>query len=57
MTKQELLREIRVKFLIKLQSKTGWGRNEVLKIYDESVTEVLYQILQEKEFTRKGEIE
>jgi len=45
MTKAELLRQIRVKFIIKLNEKTGWGKTEVLKAYDEIVQEVCYDII------------
>ena len=47
MTKGELLRQIRVQFIAKLNAKTGWGRNEILKVYDECVQEVTYLVLDE----------
>lgn len=45
MTKAELLTQIRAKFIIKLNEKTGWGRKQVMEVYDECVREVFYKTL------------
>lgn len=45
----ELLRRIRVAFLIKLQEKTGWGRNQIIEAYDEVVREIYYEIIEEEQ--------
>jgi|GEM_PF-2050823 len=41
MTKQELLKAIELTFIKNLQAKTGWGRNEIIHLYRESVGEVI----------------
>lgn len=42
---KEILKRIKELFTEKLQEKTGWGRNEVIQIYEESVTEALMELL------------
>jgi len=37
----EIIFEIKAEFEQKLQSKTGWGKNEVIKLHDEVVIQVL----------------
>lgn len=45
MTKGELLRTIRARFTAKLATKTSWGRNELIELYDTAVREVLEEAL------------
>lgn len=40
-----LLKRIEELFEKKLQTKTGWGKNEVLAIYKEAVNEALLEII------------
>ncbi len=40
-----LLKRIKEIFTEKLQAKTGWGRNEIISLYDESVNEALLETL------------
>lgn len=42
---QTLLKRIDEIFAAKLQSKTGWGRNDVLNAYRDSVREALMELL------------
>jgi len=42
---KKLLRTIEKIFFNKLQSKTGWGRNDVMKIYKEAVNEALMEMI------------
>ena len=42
-----LLKRIEEIFSQKLQSKTGWGRNEIILIYKESVTEAILEFVPE----------
>ena len=42
---KQLLQRIEVLFTEKLQAKTGWGRNEILAIYKEAVSEALMEML------------
>lgn len=42
---KELLKKNDEIFEEKLQEKTGWGRNDVLKIYRESVNEAILELL------------
>lgn len=37
----ELLKNIKKLFLEKLQLKTGWGRNEIIRAYQQSVNEAI----------------
>lgn len=46
MTKLELLRAIRAKFMEKLEAKTGWGRLDVAAAYDAAVREVLEESME-----------
>lgn len=43
---KKLLQRIEELFTAKLQDKTGWGRNEVLQLYKDSVTEALLELLE-----------
>lgn len=45
MTTKELLQLIEKIFTEKLSHKTGWGKNEVLTAYKESVSESLMEIV------------
>jgi hypothetical protein len=38
---KDILTEIQELFSSRLQSKTGWGKNEVLELYNQCVIEVL----------------
>jgi len=40
-----LIKRIEEIFTEKLQEKTGWGRNDVLTIYKESVSEAVLEML------------
>ena len=42
---KQLLEAIKVKFEIRLQEKTGWGRNEIIRAYNDCVTEALLEHL------------
>lgn len=45
MTTKELLFEIKKRFELALQAKTGWGKNDVMTLYDSVVIEVLSEQL------------
>ena len=38
---KKLLIRIKELFIEKLQAKTGWGRNEIISIYEQTVTEAI----------------
>ena len=40
---KQLLEAIKVKFETRLQEKTGWGRNEIIRAYNDCVTEALLE--------------
>lgn len=42
---KKLLQRIEQLFTEKLQSKTGWGRNEILAMYRDAVSEALMEAL------------
>ena len=42
---KKLLKRIDEIFELKLQEKTGWGRNDVLKAYREAVNEAILEML------------
>lgn len=42
---QQLIALLTEKFTKKLQAKTGWGRNEILMLHQEVVTEAALEIL------------
>jgi hypothetical protein len=42
---KELMDEIRNKFEIALQEKTGWGKDEVLKLYKDIASDVYLEKL------------
>ena len=42
---KKLLQRIEELFTAKLQTKTGWGRNDVLAAYKEAVSEALMELL------------
>lgn len=42
---KELIDLIRAKFNAKLQTKTGWGRNDVMVAYDQAVSEATLEML------------
>ncbi len=44
MKTKDLLKRIEEIFHEKLQSKTGWGRNEITSIYQASVNEALMEL-------------
>jgi hypothetical protein len=52
---KKLLSFIEQIFTQKLQAKTGWGRNEILSIYKESVNEALITIIDLEEGLKKLE--
>lgn len=41
MKTKEIIFEIKKRFEEALQSKTGWGKNEIIALYDNIVIEVL----------------
>lgn len=45
---KQLLDLIKAKFQAKLAEKTGWGRNDVMTAYNESVTEACLEILDQQ---------
>ena len=42
---KKLLHRVEEIFTAKLQAKTGWGRNEILALYKEAVTEAVLEML------------
>ena len=44
---RKLLLKIQDIFHAKLQAKTGWGRNEIMDIYRDSVNEALVEMMDE----------
>lgn len=42
---KKLLERIEILFIGKLQSKTGWGRNDVITIYREAVNEAILELI------------
>ncbi len=42
---RKLLQRVEEIFALKLQAKTGWGRNDVLAAYKESVSEAILELL------------
>ena len=52
---KKLLSYIEEIFTQKLQVKTGWGRNEILSAYKESVNEALITIIDLEENWKKRE--
>ena len=42
---KQLLKRIEEIFIEKLQAKTGWGKNEIIIIYKESVNEAILETL------------
>ena len=50
---KKILKRIEEIFAEKLQEKTGWGRNEIMKAYQASVNEALMEFLDETETTPK----
>jgi len=42
---KKLLKRIEEIFTEKLQVKTGWGKNDVLNVYKESVNEAILELL------------
>lgn len=43
----KLVLKIRNIFHTKLQAKTGWGRNEIMELYNASVNEALLELMDE----------
>jgi hypothetical protein len=43
----KLIALIRAKFLAKLATKTGWGKNDVMTTYDQCVNEALLELMDE----------
>lgn len=43
---KKLLKRIEEIFTEKLQAKTGWGKNDVLMVYKESVNEAILETLE-----------
>lgn len=44
---RKLVLKIRDIFHAKLQAKTGWGRNEIMELYNASVNEALLELMDE----------
>lgn len=42
---KKLLARIEELFTQKLQAKTGWGRNEIIALYKEAVSEAVLEML------------
>lgn len=42
---KKLIERITELFTVKLQAKTGWGRNDILAIYKEAVNEAIMETL------------
>ena len=42
---KKLLERIKYLFTEKLQSKTGWGRNEIISAYEDCVNAAIMEIL------------
>ena len=42
---KKILKRIEEIFAEKLQAKTGWGRNEIMQAYRESINEALMELL------------
>lgn len=42
---KKLLIRIEELFISKLQTKTGWGRNEIIQLYKESVNEAIMELI------------
>jgi hypothetical protein len=42
---KKLIQRIEEIFEKKLQAKTGWGRNEILALHKEAVTEALLELI------------
>ena len=42
---KKILKRIEEIFAEKLQTKTGWGRNEIMQAYREAVNEALMELL------------
>ena len=50
MSVEKFAQQLRLAFKQALQEKTGWGRNEILKKFDESMIEVLIKgVAEDKE--------
>lgn len=45
MTTKEIIFEIKNRFELALESKTGWGKNELKSMYDRIVIEVLSELI------------
>jgi hypothetical protein len=41
----KLIELIKEEFSKRLEAKTGWGRNEIMKAFNESITAVLLKLL------------
>lgn len=46
MNTKEIIFEIKRRFELALEAKTGWGKNEIKSLYDNIVIEVLTEQLQ-----------
>ena len=47
MNQKELISQIEKRFFDRLQTKTGWGKNEIILIYKNVVNEILLEVLDE----------
>jgi hypothetical protein len=45
---KEILNKIQELFFSKLESKTGWGKNNVKELYNQCVIEVLSEYIEDK---------
>lgn len=51
---RKLLNRIRENFQEALQTKTGWGRNEILVAFDQAVAQACLEMLDEAEKENKS---
>lgn len=42
---RKLIQRIEELFVEKLQAKTGWGRNEIIALHKEAITEALLELV------------
>ncbi len=46
--KADILKRLEELFEMKISQKTGWGKNEIMKVFRKAVTEVLLEIVEGK---------
>jgi len=42
----QIVEEIKKEFFLALQAKTGWGRNDLMKLYDSIVLKIVMKYLE-----------